>query len=53
VNATLVENNTTLLIEDTMEFPGFITLKWIAEGNAFTNENQILFTVGGFQNQMQ
>jgi hypothetical protein len=29
--------HTTLLIEDDMEFPGFTTLKLIAEGDEFTS----------------
>ena len=39
--------HTTLLIEDTMEFPGFTTLKLIAEGDAFTSPEYFVETTNG------
>ena len=38
---------TTLLIEDEMEFPGFTTLKLIAEGYAFTSPEYFVETTNG------
>ena len=39
--------HTTLLIEDEMEFPGFITLKLIAQGDAFTTPEYFVETTNG------
>ena len=39
--------HTTLLIEDDMEFPGFTTLKLIAEGDAFTSPEYFVETTNG------
>jgi hypothetical protein len=39
--------HTTLLIEDEMEFPGFTTLKLIAEGDAFTSPEYFVETTNG------
>ena len=38
---------TTLLIEDEMEFPGFTTLKLIAEGDAFNSPEYFVETTNG------
>ena len=38
---------TTLLIEDEMEFPGFTTLKLIAEGDTFTTPEYFVETANG------
>ena len=38
---------TTLLIEDEMEFPGFTTLKLIAEGDIFTSPEYFVETTNG------
>ena len=38
---------TTLLIENEMEFPGFTTLKLIAEGHAFTSPEYFVETTNG------
>ena len=38
---------TTLLIEDEMEFPGFTTLKLIAEGDTFTSPEYFVETTNG------
>jgi hypothetical protein len=39
--------HTTLLMEDEMEFPGFTTLKLIAEGDAFTSPEHFVETTNG------
>ena len=39
--------HTTLLIEDDMEFPGFATLKLIAEGDAFNTPEYFVETTNG------
>jgi hypothetical protein len=39
--------HTTLLIEDEVEFPGFATLKLIAEGDTFTTPEYCVETING------
>jgi hypothetical protein len=39
--------HTTLLMEDEMEFPGFTTLKLIAEGDTFTSPEYFVETTNG------